>query len=62
MTVIKDLRIAYNGSASQIDALIAFGNTITLYEVKNYEGEYIQLPGQFRKLKDSNRPRDCLPL
>jgi len=51
VTVIKDLRIAYNGSAAQIDALIAFGNTITLYEVKNYEGEYIQLPGQFRKLK-----------
>lgn len=49
--VIKDRLISCNGSTAQIDALIATGNTFYLYEVKNYEGEYMQLSGQFRRLK-----------
>jgi len=49
--VLKDRLITYNGSTAQIDALILSGNTLYLYEVKNYEGEYMQLSGQFRRLK-----------
>lgn len=49
--VLKDRMISCNGSTAQIDALIATGNALYLYEVKNYEGEYIQLSGQFRRLK-----------
>ncbi|GEK88770.1 Nuclease-related domain-containing protein [Alkalibacterium putridalgicola] len=48
---LQDRLITYNGSTAQIDALILIGNTLNLYEVKNYEGEHQQLSGHFRRLK-----------
>ena len=49
--IIKDLLISHNGSTAQIDTLIVSGRTFYLYEIKNYEGEYLKLPGQLKKLK-----------
>ncbi|SFC13579.1 Nuclease-related domain-containing protein [Alkalibacterium subtropicum] len=49
--VLNDRLVTYNGSTAQIDALVVIGNILYLYEVKNYEGEYQQLAGQFRRLK-----------
>ncbi|MER2064668.1 MAG: nuclease-related domain-containing protein [Alkalibacterium sp.] len=42
--------ITFNGSTAQLDALILNGNNFYLYEVKNYEGEYEQHDGQFKRL------------
>lgn len=50
VTVLTDLLVSVNGSTAQIDALIVLEDIFYLYEVKNYEGEYQKLPGQFRKL------------
>lgn len=38
--IVKDLRIAYGDTYFQIDLLIAIGNVLLHYEVKNYSDEY----------------------
>jgi len=38
--ILNDLMIKYDGKTFQIDSLIISGNTIYLYEVKNYSGSY----------------------
>ncbi|GEK91340.1 nuclease-related domain-containing protein [Alkalibacterium kapii] len=49
--LLKDRRVNVNGSTAQIDALLVTGDTLRLYEIKNYEGDYQQLPGHLRTLK-----------
>lgn len=51
VTLLKDRLLSFNGSTAQIDALLFIGNTLRLYEVKNYEGDYQQHSGHFRTSK-----------
>lgn len=39
--IMKDLQLKVNRKSIQIDTLLITANTIYLYEVKNYEGQYI---------------------
>ncbi|MCC5894418.1 MAG: NERD domain-containing protein [Alkalibacterium sp.] len=46
--VLNDLSLIIGSTPIQIDSLIVTSNAIYLYEIKNYEGNYIDMGGQFR--------------
>lgn len=46
--VLNDLRIKESNTDYQIDATMIFGDTIHVYEVKNFSGDYIYRPDIFR--------------
>lgn len=48
--VLNDLLLEVNDSEFQIDSLVMTGEGITLYEVKNFEGNYIYEGGNIRLL------------
>lgn len=48
--VLNDLLLEVNDSEFQIDSLVMTGESITLYEVKNFEGNYIYEGGSIRLL------------
>lgn len=45
--VIPDLKTKINHSSVQVDTIVIAGNTVYLFEVKNYEGEYYFEEGRF---------------
>lgn len=48
--VMNDLLLTYKGTSFQIDSLIISKDAITIFEVKNYSGEYTYTSGQFYSL------------
>ncbi|HAM81499.1 nuclease-related domain-containing protein [Ornithinibacillus bavariensis] len=50
--IIKDLLLTVYNTTFQIDTLIIFPNTIELFEIKNYEGEYTYDKDKFYKNAD----------
>lgn len=48
--VLNDLLLNYKGASFQIDSLIISNDSIHVYEVKNYSGEYKYSAGQFSTL------------
>lgn len=48
--ILNDLLLTIKGSSVQIDSLIITESTVYLYEVKNYEGNYVMRKEQFLTL------------
>ncbi|WP_423188659.1 nuclease-related domain-containing protein [Alkalibacterium sp. f15] len=46
--ILNDLSLVIGNTPIQIDSLMVTSNAIYLYEIKNYEGNYTNLTGQFR--------------
>ncbi|MFO8069405.1 MAG: NERD domain-containing protein [Alkalibacterium sp.] len=46
--ILNDLSLVIGNTPIQIDSLIVTSDAIYLYEIKNYEGNYTNLTGQFR--------------
>lgn len=46
--ILNDLSLVIGNTPIQIDSLIVTSDTIYLYEIKNYEGNYTSQSGQFR--------------
>lgn len=46
--ILNDLSLVIGNTPIQIDSLIVTSDSIYLYEIKNYEGNYTNLNGQFR--------------
>lgn len=49
--VLNDLLLASNNTTFQIDALIIVSDTIYLYEIKNFEGDYYYKDGDFYSIR-----------
>ncbi|GER68495.1 hypothetical protein BpJC7_11410 [Weizmannia acidilactici] len=55
--VLNDLRLSVNNTTFQIDALIITGETIYLFEVKNYEGDfYYERERLYKNKSEINNP------
>lgn len=48
--ILNDLLLEINDSVFQIDSLIITGEGITVYEVKNYEGNYVYEEGALKRM------------
>ncbi|MEH7883706.1 nuclease-related domain-containing protein [Bacillus sp. JJ1609] len=50
--VLNDLLLEVSGSVFQIDSLVIFQDTVYLFEVKNYEGDYYYEDEKLRTITD----------
>lgn len=48
--ILNDLTLRVNGRTCQIDALLITGEGVTLYEVKNYEGQFVYFEDKLKIL------------
>src|SRR3546814_3760645 len=46
--ILNDLQLESNKSSFQLDSSLIFQDTYSLFEVKNFEGEYVYDPEYFR--------------
>ncbi|MCM3768069.1 nuclease-related domain-containing protein [Neobacillus niacini] len=53
--VINDLLLKFNNTYFQIDTTIIFKDTIKLFDVKNFQGEYYYEEGRFYAINGSER-------
>jgi len=53
--ILNDLLLEINGTMFQLDTLIIFQETIYLFEIKNYEGEYCYEKDSFQTVSGQER-------
>lgn len=60
-TIVNNLRLIHDGNEFQIDSLLISEDCIYLFEIKNYEGDFIVNNDQWFIFKDQNEIRNPLP-